>query len=131
MCFFFIWRFEGISQKSFIKKWFKIVTQLTGSKPLSLVLSGYPHCRYREEDKDLESQMLAKGLRLATLRQRKESQVWNSDLKTNKQIESNKKRNTFRQERGRCKKKHIEIFFHASILVSLSSLSVHGIPSVL
>ncbi|EFX72694.1 hypothetical protein DAPPUDRAFT_308154 [Daphnia pulex] len=31
--------------------------------------------RYREEDKDLETQMLAKGLRLATLRQRKESQV--------------------------------------------------------
>merc|ERR1712071_120453 len=31
--------------------------------------------RYREEDRDLESQMLAKGLRLASLRQRKESQV--------------------------------------------------------
>lgn len=51
------------------------MTQLTGSKPLSLVLSGSPHCRYREEDKDLEAQMLAKGLRLATIRQRKESQV--------------------------------------------------------
>lgn len=85
-----------------------------------LVLSGYPHCRYREEDKDLETQMLAKGLRLATLRQRKESQVW--CLWNRLRHPLHFKRRTF---------VNIYFFFCPCRLSSYRVSSVHGIPSVL